>query len=316
MKAPTCTEEGYTTHLCVGCRDSYKDGETNALGHDWDEWMQTKPPTCEEKGEEQRICKRKGCGAVEKRDVDALGHTEVIDKTVEPDCTHTGLTEGKHCSVCDAVLVAQTVVDAKGHTEVTDEAVKPDCTHTGLTEGKHCSVCDAVLVAQTVVRAKGHNEAASVKENEKAAQVGVAGSYDEVIYCMDCGTELGRRTVTTDPLPEPKPEPKPLPRPDPEPEPVPVMNTASKLIEIFDMGDRIKIIFYSDGTFKVHMGNGAVENGTYRNETGRLVLYCATGAVIVDDDGSFTYVSPGDFEVEYDFRISPQDKQTLLDAAK
>lgn len=45
----------------------------------------------------------------------AKGHTEVVDAAVAPTCTETGLTEGKHCSVCEKVLVEQTVVEALGH---------------------------------------------------------------------------------------------------------------------------------------------------------------------------------------------------------
>ena len=41
--------------------------------------------------------------------------TEVIDKAVAATCTKTGLTEGKHCSVCGTVIVAQQTVAAKGH---------------------------------------------------------------------------------------------------------------------------------------------------------------------------------------------------------
>lgn len=92
----------------------------------------------------------------------AIPHTEVVDKAVEPTCTETGLTEGKHCSVCSAVLVEQKVVPVKGHTEVIDKAVEPTCTKTGLTEGKHCSVCSAVLVKQEIVPALGFTVSGSV----------------------------------------------------------------------------------------------------------------------------------------------------------
>lgn len=46
----------------------------------------------------------------------AIPHTEAVDKAVEPTCTETGLTEGKHCSVCGEVLVEQKVVPALGFT--------------------------------------------------------------------------------------------------------------------------------------------------------------------------------------------------------
>ena len=46
-------------------------------------------------------------------------HTVVKDAAVAPTCDKTGLTEGSHCSKCNAVITKQNVVAAKGHTYVT-----------------------------------------------------------------------------------------------------------------------------------------------------------------------------------------------------
>ena len=95
-------------------------------------------------------------------------------------------------------------IGKKAHTEAADAAVAATCTTAGKTAGSHCSVCGETIVAQTVVAALGHTPAAAVTENEEAAQPGIAGSYDEVVYCGVCGAEVSRTTVTTNPLPEPQ----------------------------------------------------------------------------------------------------------------
>ena len=121
----------------------------------------------------------------------AIPHTEAVDKAVEPTCTETGLTEGKHCSVCSEVLVEQKVVPAKGHTEVVDKAVEPTCTETGLTEGKHCSVCSAVLVEQEVVPAKGHTEVVDKAVEPTCTETGLT----EGKHCSVCSAVLVEQKV-------------------------------------------------------------------------------------------------------------------------
>lgn len=121
----------------------------------------------------------------------AIPHTEAVEKAVEPTCTETGLTEGKHCSVCSAVLVEQKVVPAKGHTEVVDKAVAPTCTKTGLTEGKHCSVCGEVLVEQKVVKANGHTEVVDKAVAPTCTKTGLT----EGKHCSVCDAVLVEQEV-------------------------------------------------------------------------------------------------------------------------
>ena len=147
--SPTCTEQGYTTYTC-SCGDSYVSDCLDALGHDMGEWETVIAPTCTEDGSESRSCFRceytetqsivavghsyigtitaptcteRGyttytcsCGDTYVSDeVPALGHTEETIPAVAATCIETGLTEGKKCSACGEILVAQEVVPAMGH---------------------------------------------------------------------------------------------------------------------------------------------------------------------------------------------------------
>ena len=173
-------------HKCKNCNAI---DETSKAPHSWNAGEVTTQPKCEEIGEKTYTCET--CNATKTEEIPASGHTEVIDAAVEATCTEPGKTEGKHCSVCNAVLVAQKVVPAKGHTEVIDAAVEATCTEPGKTEGKHCSVCNAVLVAQKVVPAKGHTEVVDAAVEATCTKTGLT----EGKHCSVCNTVLVEQTT-------------------------------------------------------------------------------------------------------------------------
>lgn len=83
--------------------------------HEYGDFEILKNPTCTEKGQKGKICKK--CGKItEKTDIPETGHIPVTDPAVAPTETTDGLTEGSHCGVCGAVLQAQEVIPMRDPT--------------------------------------------------------------------------------------------------------------------------------------------------------------------------------------------------------
>ena len=144
--AATCTTAGSTAGIvCDVCKVSIKDvAVIEALGHDYVIDQTTYiAPTCDTVGREQGKCSR--CDATKDEVIPALGHTEEILPGTAPDCTNSGISEGKKCTVCERILVENETVPALGHELIldTEKSTPATCTTKGFSHSK-CTRCDYI----------------------------------------------------------------------------------------------------------------------------------------------------------------------------
>ena len=159
----TCTENGYTEGVyCSECDKFVTGHQTVSFGHKMGEWIETKAPTCTEKGEERRDCSR--CDYFETREVEETDHKDgnndgycddedcnenicehknlLLVGKVEATCTESGYTGDKVCDKCGKTIAEGTSTKSRGH-DVGEwiEVKVPTCTEKGE-ERRDCSRCD------------------------------------------------------------------------------------------------------------------------------------------------------------------------------
>lgn len=158
------------TFICaVGCGgeidvpDESKDAETEATDEATDESDQDESGSAECKhvyeGEKVLLaatCTKEGilkktcttCGKSISENIPKTAHTEVEDKGKAATCTESGISDGKHCSVCNTVTVEQKPIAALGHKEVIVKGIEATCTAAGISDGSYCDVCKVTLIRQ------------------------------------------------------------------------------------------------------------------------------------------------------------------------
>lgn len=151
--APTCTEQGYTHHVCTvkGCTYApVDDTYVAATDHTWVN-TQTLPPTCTEKGTQFYKCSV--CGATRTEKIAPLGHDlSRCDLKPAATCTQPGRAVGT-CARCGVQI--DEVIPAKGHDySYAETSVAPTCTEPGHYKGT-CPTCGKDY--DDVVPALGHD---------------------------------------------------------------------------------------------------------------------------------------------------------------
>ncbi len=191
ITAPTCTAQGYTTHTCIRCSDSYVDSYTaiESDNHNYDS-QTTVYPTCTEDGYDAEVCSI--CGHQEKivgSEKQAYGHNYSYGVKT-PTCTEGGYTV-RTCEDCDYSDIVD-VVEALGHDCVSTK-VYPTCTEQGYTV-HDCSRCDYTHIpADSYKSAYGHQYEYSV-----LSPTCLEGGYTQ-FECMDCGHKYISEETRTEP---------------------------------------------------------------------------------------------------------------------
>ncbi|MBE7088911.1 MAG: hypothetical protein E7370_05315 [Clostridiales bacterium] len=144
-------------------------------------------PTCTTDGSGTHVCG--DCDETVEFIIPKLGHTEVIDQGIAPSCTADGISEGKHCSVCNEILLAQQTLPA-AHTPSEWQILKKASCEVDGYKIRTCLVCEE-RVATEVLTKLGHFE--SDWEITKAPTCLIDGT--KCTTCLNCDEVMQTASV-------------------------------------------------------------------------------------------------------------------------
>lgn len=137
--APTCTAQGYTLHKCSVCGEETKDTYTDALGHEYGEWVIDKPATEDTEGSKHRDCIRGD--DTQTAVIPQLSHVHTPGAAVkENEVPATCEAEGSYDEVVrctkdnEIISTKHHVIPALGHKWKATKVVAPTYESEGYTE--------------------------------------------------------------------------------------------------------------------------------------------------------------------------------------
>ena len=194
-----CKHETVEKHNCVQCGEELTecdDGEVkdficeicgaDMCPHDaGTKPIDAKAPTCVDDGYKAHY----ECITCEHKFSDEYATVPVTMEELKDPKTgkHTPGTDDGDCTtaILCTVCKAETTPANEKHTPGEDDG---DCKTAVKCVNENCT--------KNAIEAKEHVAGVAVKENEVSATCAKEGSYDNVVYCVDCKTELNRETIT------------------------------------------------------------------------------------------------------------------------
>lgn len=134
-----------------GCKES---STPNECAHSFGKWSITREASCASDGVQSRTCDI--CGYAETQPLPSYGHSEVVDAAIPATCDKDGKTEGKHCSVCNTVLIAQTTIPAAHSYDNGKISTPASCKAEGVKEYT-CNSCGNVRTETIPKTAHNYN---------------------------------------------------------------------------------------------------------------------------------------------------------------